>query len=321
MTTQIVIEAARAQGFELVGVCAAQEPPHWAEYREWVESGKGASMAYLSRHTEVKKHPSRLLPDCESVVVVGLIYNQPNPTEPGKPRIARYAMGRDYHKVLRPMLRSLARSLSLGTEGVHWRVCVDSAPLMERDFAQLAGIGWVGKNTMVINSAMGSWFVLGELLTTLRLEPSRAAVGGCGTCTRCIDSCPTGAIVFDQSRWQVDARRCISYLTIEHKGEIDSRLESQLAGWTFGCDVCQEVCPFNEQRDSQPLRARMTVTPDFLRAKQWPDLRQLAQLERDEWDRLTAGSPVRRAGYDGIRRNARLNLKQTARSTRESPST
>jgi epoxyqueuosine reductase len=178
---------------------------------------------------------------------------------------------------------------------------------LEREYAHRAGLGWFGKNTMLIDSRSGSWFVIGLLLTTLDIEPDLPAQGGCGTCRACIDACPTGAIVWLEQggRWAVDARRCISYLTIEAPAEADARI----GDWTFGCDVCQEVCPFNARRGSQPLRARPTSEPDFLRHSPVPGmpLEQIERLTPEEWDAATQGSPIRRAGYDGLRRVARIN--------------
>jgi epoxyqueuosine reductase len=294
---------ARELGFDLVGVCPAVSPPHYEAYLEWVDKGFGASMDYLRGHLPLKRHPSELLPNVRSVVAVALNYNQPNPVRPGEPRVARYALGRDYHKVIRSKLRRLSDWIRETFPNAECRPCVDSAPIMERDFGQLAGLGWFGKNTMLINSQRGSWFFLGMVLTTVEFETDEPAVGGCGSCRRCIEACPTGAIVFEQERWQVDARRCISYLSIEHEGPVES-----LAGWTFGCDICQEVCPFNEPRPSQPLRASQTEETDFLRRTALPPLAELADLPWDDWDRLTRGSALRRTGYDGLRRNALVNL-------------
>jgi epoxyqueuosine reductase len=188
---------------------------------------------------------------------------------------------------------------------------VDSAPIMERDFAQLAGLGWFGKNTMLINSRRGSWFFIGVLLTTVEFEPDESAVGGCGSCRECIDACPTGAIVHEDGRWQVDARSCISYLTIEHRGAIDPNLMPKMGEWTFGCDVCQEVCPFNAPRESQPERARETKVQDFLNRRPFPSLTELAMLDPKGWDELTQGSAIRRTGLDGLSRNAEINLRNS----------
>lgn len=286
-------------------------PPHYAAYREWVERGAHGEMSYLREHLELKVHPNRLLEGCKSVIAVALNYNQQNLPALGKPKIARYALGRDYHKVLRKKLLKLQERIEAVSPGGSYRVCVDSAPLMERDFAHLAGLGWFGKNTCLIDSKRGSWFVLGFLLTTLEIEPDKPAIGGCGTCTNCVDACPTGAIVFEEGHWQIVGHRCISYLTIEKRGELEPELAAKLSGWTFGCDICQEVCPFNDPRPSQPLRGALTTEADFQKKRAWPSLAEFADLSRKDWDALTQGSPVRRAGFEGLKRNARNNLGQS----------
>jgi len=291
---------ARRLGFELVGVCDAVPAPHISEYEQWLAKGYAASMDYLHRQLDLRSHPDKLLPGVQSIVAVGLNYNQPNPPREGHPRIARYALGRDYHKVLRGKLRALSRWIGTQHPGSENRACVDSAPIFERDYAHLAGLGWFGKNTMLINSARGSWFFLGLLLTTVPFQADSPAPGGCGTCRKCIEACPTGAIVFEEDRWQIASQRCISYQTIEHSGP----LEVDTHGWAFGCDICQEVCPFNQPRASQPLRAQVTSEPDFLRVRDWPALEKLAVIQPEEWDLLTRGSAVRRAGIEGLRRNA-----------------
>ncbi len=296
-------------GFDDCGICAAGAPESITFFEEWIGRGFHGTMDYLPRSTELRATLDSILPGARSVIAVALNYNQPNPRAPGEPLIARYALGRDYHKVLRVRLAQLGRRLDVLKPDARHRPCVDSAPVLEREWAQRSGLGWFGKNTMLINSRKGSWFFLGLLLTTLELDPDEPAQGGCGTCRACIDACPTGAIVIAADRWQVDARRCVSYLTIEHRGEIDPALRPLIGDWTFGCDVCQEVCPFNQPRDSQPERAPETSEVDFLNRRSWPSLERLAEIEFDEWDELTRGSPVRRTGLEGLRRNAKINLE------------
>jgi epoxyqueuosine reductase len=299
-----VIEFAKNLGFEPVGIAPIAPPAHWDAYKEWIQMGRHGSMDYLARHVELKKSPENLLAGAKSAIVVGLNYYQPVPHQEGEARIARYALGRDYHRVLRGKLRKLVNHFK-GEE--QFRICVDSAPLMERDLAQAAGIGWFGKNTMIINSQRGSWFVLGVVLTTMEIEPTKPALGGCGTCRACIDACPTGAIIQENGRWQVNSPSCISYLTIEHKGEFSQTQAKQVGEWTFGCDVCQEVCPFNQERESQPLRSSETNEPEFA-IRRFPNLLELSQSTPEGWNKVTQGSPTRRAGYAGLKRNANANI-------------
>lgn len=312
------LEAERL-GFDLCGVAAAVETPHLAAYRRWLERGFHGEMGYLAEHLPLKEHPEKLLPNVRSVIAVGLNYNQPNPPIEGRPRIARYAQGRDYHKVIRTKLRRLAEWIEREYPGAQCRPCVDSAPICERDFANLAGLGWFGKNTMLINSQRGSWFFLGVLLTTVEFDADPPAFGGCGTCMRCVEACPTGAIVHVDGRWQVDARSCISYLTIEHKGEIPHELADRMGPWTFGCDVCQEVCPFNQPRTNNPLRAQTTQEPDFLGRRNWPTLAEIENLPYEAWDTLTQGSAVRRTGLEGLQRNARISRSKGATERKTEP--
>lgn len=307
-TAAALKEFVRSLGFDAVGVCEATPPPHLSAYRDWIARGHHAGMEYLREHLDLKTDPKMLLPGAQSIVAVARNYLPAPSGQPQDPKIARYALGRDYHRVLRPRLRQVGEWLVARFPGSRYRVCVDSAPIMERDYANLAGLGWFGKNTCLIDSRRGSWFVIGLLLTTVRLPPDAPAVGGCGTCTQCIDACPTGAIVCEDGRWQIDARRCISYLTIEHEGPIPDELAAQTDGWVFGCDVCQEVCPFNQPRSSQPERARITDERDF-HPRAWPETARLAEIGREEWDRLTQGSAVRRAGWEGLRRNAAYALR------------
>ncbi|MCU0316307.1 MAG: tRNA epoxyqueuosine(34) reductase QueG [Fimbriimonadaceae bacterium] len=301
-------ERAHQLGFELVGVADPKGLVGVEHYKKWIEKGYHGPMEYLANHLHLRQDVDSLLPGVRSVICVGLNYNQPVSNLPDQPRIARYALGRDYHKVIRTKLKSLGRLLESHHPGLGWRACVDSAPIFEREYSHLAGLGWFGKNTCLINSQRGSWFLLGTLLTTLAFEPDKPALGGCGTCRLCIDACPTQCIVLEEGKWQVDGRKCISTLTIEQKGDWDPSIAPLIGDWTFGCDICQEVCPFNQVRPTQPSRATTSQEPDLLSQRQWPDLVQLTQISHEDWDRLTQGSAVRRVGHEGIKRNAAQNL-------------
>ncbi len=299
-------ELALAHGFETVGVTPAL-PIEQAisAYRTWLKADYHGEMEYLARHELAKSDPKNLLPSAKAVIALTANYNQ----EPSNdPKVARYALGRDYHKVLMRAAQRLMKEAMADHEGAEWRVCVDSIPIFERAYANLAGLGWFGKNTMLIDSKRGSWFFIVLVLTSVEFAPDAPALGGCGNCRACIDACPTGAIVQLDGRWQVDSRRCISYQTIEKKGD----MEVDTAGWLFGCDVCQEVCPFNQPRESQPDRAKQTTWKDFGR-RAFPELNRIPVLTHEEWDRLTQGSAIRRSGYEGLKRNARASLSALPR--------
>jgi epoxyqueuosine reductase len=295
VSSQTIKAKALEQGFTTAGVAPAIPIPEALDtYRKWLESGFQADMLYLEEHEVLKQDPKNLLEGAQAVIAVSLNYYQVPPESDGK--IARYALGRDYHKVIRSKLNRLGREVQKEHVGSEVRVCVDSAPILDRAYASLAGLGWFGKNTMLIDSKRGSWFFIGLLITTVPYEADEPSVGGCGTCRKCIEACPTGAIKLLNDRYQIDSRSCISYQTIENKGDITV----DTAGWAFGCDICQEVCPFNQPRETQPLRAIVTSEPDFL-LPMAAGMR--ADMTEGEWDVATQGSPIRRAGYGGWVRN------------------
>lgn len=297
------------EGFDRAGVAVSFPPEAWAAYREWLSQGLQGPLGYMAARSEERRSLEAILPGARSALMVALGYSQPVRVRPGWPRVARYALGRDYHKVVRSMLRRVAARAEAEFPGARFRPFVDSAPVLERAWAHAAGLGWFGKNTCLIDSRFGSWFVIGGLATTLELEPDAPAEGGCGTCARCVEACPTGAIVRLGDRWAVDAGRCVSTLTIELRRPFEPWEEEAVGDWTFGCDVCQEVCPFNQTRPSQPERARTTDVPDFLAVRDWPSLEEIAEWTLERWDLATRGSPVRRAGHKGLLRNARANLR------------
>jgi len=262
-------------------------------------------MSYLTDHrSDLRADPRSLLPSARSVLCVGLLYNGPEPystrfSDPERAWISRYAWGGDYHRILRSRLETLAARLRQGFPPFEWRAAVDTAPLLERALALRAGLGWIGKNSCLIHQGRGSWFFLGELLTSLELEPDSPATDRCGSCTRCIDACPTGAIVPAPGggpAWTVDSRTCISYLTIELRGPIPSGLREGTGNHVFGCDICQEVCPWN-------IRAPQERIPEF--APRWfaPPLERLAAITEAEFREMFRHSPVRRARYAGFLRN------------------
>ena len=301
---------ARECGFELAGVARAEPlAEDFARYRNWASQGMAGEMRYLTdRRAEVRRDPRNLLAGARSIVCVGKLYNQPLPEErEGHAVFSRYALGRDYHDVLRDGLDQLADKLN-AVEPHRWKVCVDTAPLLERAYARQAGLGWIGRNTCLINEPLGSWFFLGELITTLPIEPEAPPPDRCGTCTRCIEACPTAAIVpvvdgSDVGGWTLDARRCISYLNIELRGPIPEEQRTWLGPRVFGCDICQQVCPWNS-------KAPETSDPAFQpRYDPAPPLEELAALDETEFRARYRNTPVMRAKYDGFRRNVALALR------------
>lgn len=243
-----LLDEARRVGFDLAGIAPAADADGFDRLRDWLEQGHAGAMDYLHRHAEARRHPRSIFPTVRAVVMVALNYApaaQASPAADFPARIARYAQGADYHRVVRERLRLVGAWLRRQRPEVWGRVVVDTAPLLERDFARRAGLGWVGKNTMLLHPRLGSWFVLGGLLVDIDLQPTGAfATRHCGTCTACLDACPTGAFV---APFQLDARRCISYLTIELKDAVPAAQRPALGDWLFGCDVCQEVCPWNRK--------------------------------------------------------------------------
>jgi len=307
--SEIIQRLARECGFELAGVASAQPVAEdFARYRDWTAAGRAGEMRYLTdRRGDVRGDPRNLLPGARSVICVGKLYNQPLPEyQEGQAVFSRYALGRDYHDVMRAALEQLASKLA-ALEAQEWKACVDTAPLLERSYARQAGLGWIGRNTCLINEPLGSWFFLGELITTLELEPDSPPPDRCGTCTRCIQACPTQAIVpvvepGREGEWTLDARRCIAYLNIELRGPLPEEHRESLGPHVFGCDICQEVCPWNS-------RAPETQEPAFapLYDPASP-LEELAALTPEEFRERFRHTPVMRNKYDGFLRNVNLAM-------------
>jgi epoxyqueuosine reductase len=296
-------EQARGLGFELVGIAPAREADGFERLEAWLEKGFAGEMKYMERHAEARRHPASVLPEVRSVVMVGMNYygNGAEDASPRTGRVARYARGADYHDVLRARLNQLLDWVKKERPACRGRGVVDTAPLLERDFARRAGLGWFGKNTMLLNKRLGSYFFLGALLLDLELEPDAPHVAQhCGTCTACLDACPTQAFV---GAGQLDARRCISYLTIEHRGTIDAGLREGVGDWLFGCDVCQEVCPWNG-------KAVETAEPAFRgrRDLEAIDLVELLSLSEEDFRRRFEGTALMRSKRRGLLRNAALVL-------------
>jgi len=286
-----------------VGFARASESPDAARFDAWLSDGCAADLGYMKKTPERRVDPQRVVAGCRTVIVGTIGHWFPDGESAAELRttFARYARGRDYHKIHEGLLKRLCGILDeeAGEGHVH-RYYVDYGPVLERSWARDAGVGFVGKNTMLIDPRRGSWSTLGTVLTTAELEPDEPVDVGCGTCTRCIDVCPTDAIT---EPGRVDARLCISYWTIEHRGTIPPAMRESIGTRVFGCDDCQDVCPWN--RFAQPATVLDHRPRDlFVDA----DLAKLARLTRDTWDEATRGTAVRRVGYEGLLRNVAVAL-------------
>ena len=309
VSAEWVKEQGRAVGFDRVGIAPATELPELAFFPEWLERGYAGALDYMQNPK--RRDVRELLPDARSVICGALIYDteQPRSTEvpPDRARgwISRYAFsGRDYHDAVMSRLEQVEAALKLAHPEAQTRRYVDTGPILERVFAKYAGIGWIGKNTCILNERLGSWLFLGVILTSLPLAPGLPPPDRCGTCTRCLDACPTHAF---PAPYQLDASRCISYLTIEKRGAIPQALRQGMGRHLFGCDICQDVCPWNE-RISRP--APVTAAPELQPRADLvdPPLDALAALTLDDFRRLFRGSAIRRAKYSGLRRNVAIAM-------------
>jgi epoxyqueuosine reductase len=278
MDTTAIRQAAHALDFDLVGITTAEPPPHTAAYRQWIADGCHGDMRYMTRRLD----PAQILPGCRSIIVVGLNYHNP-----GTPHLARYVGRRDYHDVMGEKLKELAKLV----DGLWY---VDTGPILERDLAQRAGLGWIGKHTNLINRRYGNWILLGEVLTKLELAPDTPEREHCGICRRCLDACPTGAIT---APYRLDARRCISYLTIELKGEIPEELRAKIGDRVFGCDACLEACPWNR-----------FAKPSAWKPRPLPPLEEMLSWTEQQFADCFGGTPLYRLKLARLLRNIRVVL-------------
>jgi epoxyqueuosine reductase len=312
--TAAVTKAATDAGFDLVGIAPVDDAPELEHFPRWIAAGHAGEMKYMEARDEQGRLKRASLahaaPWARSVVVCAINYNTAQPystqvtgTNEDRGWISRYAWGQqDYHDSVMPRLRQVEAALkaACATDNLITRCYVDTGPIVERVAAKYAGVGWIGKNTCIINQKMGSWMFLGVILTSLDLKPDRGmslpAPDRCGTCTRCIDACPTDALI---APYQLDSNKCIAYLTIEKRGAIPEELRSGMGRHVFGCDICQDVCPWN-RKAAATNAAEFQPRPDLVN----PALDWLAEMSAEEFTRKFRGSPVRRAKRGGIRRNA-----------------
>jgi epoxyqueuosine reductase len=313
--SELVRTSAISLGFDLAGIAPVEQFRELEYFPEWISAGHHGEMRYLESRTaegELKRSSiQKAAPWANSVIVTALNYNTEQPystefTDPTRGWISRYAWGqRDYHDLILPKLRLLEQNVrEHSKEEVRMWSYVDTGPVIERVLAQYAGIGWIGKNTCIINQQLGSWLFLGVILTSLSLEPGLPAPDRCGTCTRCLDACPTNAF---PAPYQLDASRCISYLTIEKRGSIPEELREGMGHQVFGCDICQDVCPWNRE-------AALTTVPEFQPRPGLvnPELAELATLSEEQFREKFQKSPVKRTKRTGIRRNAVIAMANSA---------
>jgi epoxyqueuosine reductase len=319
--TAFVKQAARDAGFEVAGIAPVRDFPELDRFADWIAAGHAGEMNYMEARNEagqLKRASLRsTIPWARSVIVCAINYNtaQPLSTQVSDPKrgwISRYAWAReDYHNAVMKRLRRVESSLINATsrsasgnlipaDELQTRCYVDTGPLVERVYAKYAGIGWIGKNTCILNQQIGSWLFLGVILTSLELEPDLPAPDRCGTCTRCIDACPTDALI---APYQLDSNRCISYLTIEKRGTIPEKLRGAMGRHVFGCDICQDVCPWNRK---SPAATAAEFQPREGLVN--PALEWLAEMSGEEFQQTFRGSPVLRAKRSGLRRNAAIAM-------------
>ncbi len=313
--SQRVKNLAASLGFDRCGVARAEPIGRAAYVRAWLDSGRAGAMEYMHQHFKRRADPRRLLQGAKSVIVVALQYHQRRPAIPEsdrdpRGRVAMYAWGDDYHDIIKAKLMKIADHMRSELAGpFEVKACVDTAPLLERELAAAAGIGWIGKNTMLLHHQLGSYFFLGALVTTLELAPDQPVVDRCGTCTACLEACPTEAF---PAAHEMDASRCISYLTIERRHDIPESLKPKMGDWIFGCDVCQEVCPYNRHAPTA-REPRFKIRPPGPQ----PKLDDVLGWSMDDYRTLLRDSAIRRATLDMLKRNALIARANAGRASAE----
>jgi epoxyqueuosine reductase len=312
----VLREEARREGFSRIGFTRAETPARFDRFERWIEEGHHAGMAYLERTRRERSSPRRLLADARSVVCLASPHESRPLVAPDGSRVARYAAGGDYHGTLRARANRVVRAALARLGAFRFRVCVDSTPIAERSFAAQAGLGWIGKNGCLIDPEAGSYLLLAEILTDLDLPPDEPAAERCGSCVRCLEACPTRAFV---EPGILDSSRCLAYWTIEHRGPIPDDIKRHLGDHVFGCDICQEVCPWNSALEVGEKRSRGAEAPRSrgesgdlpLRPSAPPPLRSAPPTRREwlemgpgQWRRDWGATALNRAGRRGVQRNA-----------------
>lgn len=300
--TAIVKQLAKEQGFMACGISKADFLEEEATgLEQWLNKGYHGDMKWMENHFDERLDPRKLMPGAKSVISVLLNYFPDESQEQGAPKISKYAYGRDYHKVIRGKLKRMLQGIHEQIGAVQGRGFVDSAPVMDRAWARRSGLGWIGKHSLLLSKKSGSFYFIGELIVDLELDPDGPSTDHCGSCTACMDACPTQAII---APTVVDSNKCISYLTIEYKKALPNEFQDKMDQWVYGCDTCQDVCPWN--RFSKPNQE-----PDFkLReAIGKNDWQEWEEITHELWDEIMQGSAIRRTGYEGFKRNLNFAKK------------
>jgi len=303
LSNEIVIEKAKAVGFDLVGFAKAESLRKESEYlQQWLDKNYHAGMDYMSKNFDKRKDVRQILPEAKSVISLGLNYYTPHSysNEETKGKVSRYAWGKDYHLIIWAMLDELEEELKKVNPQFECISYVDTGPVMDKAWAVRSGLGWLGKHTNVINREIGSWFFIANIITNYEFDYSEQIPDFCGTCTACIDACPTNAII---KEYVVDANKCISYLTIENKNEISEKFNGKFDNWLFGCDICQDVCPWNQKFPVE------TLLKNFHPQNKEFKLDDILEMKEEEFKEKFQTSPVKRAKLTGLKRNA-LFLKK-----------
>lgn len=303
--TKKIKEKALSLDFDLVGITSAKPHPHFSFFKNWIEEGKQASMKWLDRGLEKRGNPQKVLPGARSMICLGLNYYRGHPKsidcqEKGKAWISNYAWGDDYHLIIEKKLKIFTKWLQDSFSESKSKAYVDTGPILERSYANSAGLGWIGKNTCLIHTKKGSYFFLAEIITDLVLDYDEEEKDHCGKCTRCIDACPTDAL----EAYKLDSNKCISYLTIEHRDEIDPQLKEKIGHHLYGCDICQDVCPWNR---NPPLSSHLEFDPRL--GNFHPSLSSLKKIQEEDFSERFSKSPIKRTKWKGLMRSLRTIIE------------
>ena len=306
--TAIVKRLAKEQGFMACGISKADFLEEEATgLEQWLKHGYHGDMKWMENHFDERLDPRKLMPGAKSVISVLLNYFPEESQEAGTPKISKYAYGRDYHKVIRGKLKRMLQGIHEEIGEVHGRGFVDSAPVMDRAWARRSGLGWIGKHSLLLSKKSGSFYFIGELIVDLELDPDGPSTDHCGSCTACMDACPTQAII---APTVVDSNKCISYLTIEYKKALPSEFQDKMDQWVYGCDTCQDVCPWN--RFSKPHQEPDFNLREAVGKNGW---QEWEEITHELWEEIMQGSAIRRTGYEGFMRNLNFAKKSEGNGT------